>query len=70
MILARVAPERADRLMVRAEEYATSRLICGMHFPTDVEAGHTLAVAIVSHLDASKAFQTDLERARQEHSPH
>src|SRR6185437_2297951 len=36
MILARVAPEHAEALMKRAEAYEESRLICGMHFPTDV----------------------------------
>lgn len=66
MILARVAPDRESELMARAEEYETSRLICGMHFPTDVEAGHIVATAVVAHLDASSQFQSDLAKARQE----
>ncbi len=68
MILARVAPTRAETLMNRAEEYEESRLVCGMHFPTDVEAGQVVATAVVAHLDASKAFQADLARARREYS--
>lgn len=68
MILARVAPERAEALMARAEQYAESRLVCGMHFPTDVEAGHAVATAVVAHLDASREFQADLARARKEHT--
>ncbi len=68
MILARVAPERSEVLMARAEEYAQSRLICGVHFPTDVEAGHTIAAAVVSRLDGSADFQADLARARAEHT--
>jgi acid phosphatase (class A) len=67
MILARVAPERAEALMKRAEEYEESRLICGMHFPTDVEAGQVVATAVVAHLDASKSFQSDLSHARREY---
>jgi acid phosphatase (class A) len=66
MILARVAPDRSDALMMRAEEYEESRLVCGMHFPSDVEAGHEVAIAVVSHLDASKDFQADLAKARKE----
>jgi len=66
MILARVAPDRAQALMTRAQEYEESRLVCGMHFPTDVEAGQEVAIAVVSHLDASTEFQTDLARARKE----
>jgi acid phosphatase (class A) len=68
MILARVAPERAEALLKRAEEYEESRLICGMHFPTDVEAGQVVATAVVSRLDASKEFQADLTRARREYA--
>ncbi len=68
MILARVAPPRAEMLMKRAEEYEESRLVCGMHFPTDVEAGQVVATAVVAHLDASKAFQADLARARREYA--
>ncbi len=69
MILARVAPDRAEALMKRAEDYEESRLICGMHFPTDVEAGHIVAAAVVSHLDGSREFQADLARARREYGP-
>jgi len=68
MILARVAPERANALMMRAEDYEESRLVCGMHFPTDVEAGHVVAAAVVARLDGSKAFQADVVRARREYA--
>jgi acid phosphatase (class A) len=70
MILARVAPDRSEALMARAEEYEESRLVCGMHFPSDVEAGHEVAVAVVAHLDASREFQADLNKARKEHTAH
>jgi acid phosphatase (class A) len=66
MILARVAPERSEALMARAVEFEESRLVCGVHFPSDVEAGHTVATAVVAHLDASADFQADLARARAE----
>lgn len=66
MVLARVAPDRAEALMARAAEYAQSRLVCGMHFPSDVAAGQTIAAAVIAHLDASPEFQADLARARQE----
>ena len=68
MILARVAPDHAEVVLKRAEDYMESRLICGMHFPSDVEAGHDVAIAVVSRLDASPEFQADLERARKEHT--
>jgi acid phosphatase (class A) len=70
MILARVAPDRTAALFARAELYQESRLICGMHYPTDIEAGHEVAIAVVSHLDASSEFQRDLAKARKEHTAH
>jgi acid phosphatase (class A) len=70
MILARVAPERSEALLARAQEYEESRLVCGMHFPSDVEAGHEVAIAVVAHLDASSEFQADLNKARKEHTAH
>jgi acid phosphatase (class A) len=70
MILARVDPDRAQSLTQRAEEYEESRLICGMHFPTDVEAGQVVAAAVVSRLDTSGPFQADLAKARKEHGAH
>ena len=70
MILARVAPDRSAALFARAQMYQESRLVCDMHFPSDVEAGHEVAIAVVSHLDASNDFQTDLAKARKEHTAH
>jgi acid phosphatase (class A) len=70
MILARIDPDRAPSLTQRAEEYEESRLICGMHFPTDVEAGQVVAAAVVSRLDGSSQFEADLAKARKEHAAH
>lgn len=70
MILSRVAPDRAQALMDRAEEYEESRLICGMHFPTDIEAGQVVAAAVVSRLDTSTQFRSDVSKARKEYASH
>ena len=70
MILSRVDPDRSQSLMQRAEEYEESRLICGMHFPTDVEAGQVVAAAVVARLDSSNEFKADLAKARKEHASH
>jgi acid phosphatase (class A) len=69
MILARVAPDRAELLLARATEYAESRVICGVHFPSDVDAGYAIAAAVLAHLDSSPDFQADLADARAELSP-
>jgi acid phosphatase (class A) len=66
MVLARVDPSRTAALMSRAAEYAESRLVCGVHYPSDIEAGHAVAAAVVAELDGNANFRADLERAREE----
>lgn len=66
LVLAQVAPERAPALMAKAAEYGESRVVCGVHFPSDVEAGHAIAIAVVDRLQSSPKFQQDLQRARKE----
>jgi acid phosphatase (class A) len=52
--------------MERAAEYEESRLICGMHFPTDIEAGQVVAAAVVTRLDTTAEFRADVAKARKE----
>ena len=66
MILANLSPERAEALLKRAAEYGESRVVCAMHYPSDVEAGRVIAAAVVSRLLANPEFVADLEKARME----
>jgi acid phosphatase (class A) len=38
-LLADMMPERRAQLMERGREFARQRMVCGVHFPSDVEAG-------------------------------
>lgn len=66
LVLARVAPDRAPVLLQRAAEYGESRVICGMHFPSDIEAGRQLATAVVAQLDQLPEFQQALAAVKAE----
>ncbi len=66
MVLARVRPDLAEALLARAADFAESRVVCGVHFPSDVEAGQVIAAAVVARLDADASFQADLAAARAE----
>jgi acid phosphatase (class A) len=70
MVLSRVDPDRADVLMQRAQQYAQNRLICAVHFPSDLVAGQVIAAAVIARLDASPKFRRDLARARAEQRSH
>lgn len=65
-ILSRLAPDRANALMQRASEYGDSRVVCGMHYPSDVLAGEAVATAVLDRLERTASFRVELNRARAE----
>lgn len=66
LILAELAPDRADPLLERAQAFATSRVVCNVHWLSDTEAGRTMAAATVAKLHGDARFRADLEAARAE----
>lgn len=66
LALAEIAPDRAQAIMSRGREYGESRVICGVHFPSDVVAGEIVATAIVERLHTVSEFTHDLACAQQE----
>jgi acid phosphatase (class A) len=66
MILVVLAPDLKDRLLARGRQIGDDRIIAGVHFPSDVAAGRTLAQALFGKLTASPAFQADLAKAKAE----
>ena len=51
-LLGRMLPEHRPALFARARQYAGHRESCGLHFPTDTEAGYAAAAAIGAVLPA------------------
>jgi acid phosphatase (class A) len=66
MILAEIAPDRATDLLARARAIGESRLVCGVHYLSDVEEGRTNGAALFAALQANADFQADLAKARDE----
>ncbi len=66
LILSELAPDRAEALMVRGRAFGDSRVVCGVHYPSDIEAGREVAVATLSRLRTDPAFEADLRTARAE----
>jgi len=64
--LIELLPEKRTEILARADEYARSRLICGVHYPSDTEASRTMAYAIFGFMLATPKFQRDLVAAREE----
>lgn len=65
-VLARMAPDRRDALFARARQYGEQRMIGGVHYPSDVEAGRMAGLIIAARLFATPAFAADLAEAAAE----
>jgi len=64
--LAQLMPGNAQIILARASDYAESRLICGVHYRGDIEAGQVLGSLLAARLMTKPAFQAELEAARAE----
>jgi acid phosphatase (class A) len=67
LILAEVVPERAQTLLARGHEYGESRVVCGVHYPSDIVGGELVATVVVARLHSVPQFSRDLACAKQEH---
>ncbi|HEY2660140.1 MAG TPA: phosphatase PAP2 family protein [Caulobacteraceae bacterium] len=66
LILAELAPDRATEILARARSIGESRIVCGVHYLSDVEAGRTTGSILVAALHGDAAFRADLDKARAE----
>jgi acid phosphatase (class A) len=66
LVLAEIAPDRADQVLARARAYGESRVVCGVHFVSDIDQGRADGSALIAAEHASPAFRADLDAARLE----
>lgn len=68
LVLAEINPARQTEILKRGLEIGESRVICGYHFQSDVEAGRIVAAGVVARLHADPGFQAQLGKAKAEFS--
>lgn len=66
LVLTEVAPDRSNALIQRAQAFGQSRVVCGVHWQSDVDAGRLVASAVVAQLHSNADFNEQLALARQE----
>jgi acid phosphatase (class A) len=64
--LAEIAPERKEEILARADEYAHNRVVCGVHYQSDVEASRRISYVVFGYMMATPRFQKELEQVREE----
>lgn len=65
-VLAMIVPERRNEILARADEYAQNRLICGVHYASDLVASKGVAYAMIGLMMQHPQFKQELEAARTE----
>ncbi|HLZ82047.1 MAG TPA: phosphatase PAP2 family protein [Caulobacteraceae bacterium] len=66
IVLGDVFPTRRQAILARGARYGDNRVACGVHHPSDVEAGRLLGIAYYHRLSALPAFEADLDCAKAE----
>jgi acid phosphatase (class A) len=64
--MAALVPDKAEALREIGHQIAVSRMVCGMHYPSDVTAGETLGLTVFDVLATSPGFVADAQAARTE----
>lgn len=66
LVLAEIAPDRVNDILARGLAFGQSRVVCGVHWKSDVEAGRVIGASVVSRLHADPVFAAQLAAARKE----
>jgi acid phosphatase (class A) len=69
-VLSEIFPNQRDALMARSRQIGDDRVLGGVHYPSDIEAGRTLAAAIVKQMLSDPDFQGQLQKVRDECQVH
>lgn len=66
LVLTELNPDRQDEILERGFQMGESRVICGYHFQSDVDAGRITGSGVVARLHADPNFNKQLEKAKKE----
>jgi acid phosphatase (class A) len=66
VVLAAMLPEQREAIFARTQEFAESRLVCGVHYRSDIEAGRIAGTALAAVAMTNANFQARFTEARAE----
>lgn len=66
LVLAEINPARQEEIISRGYEMGQSRVICGYHWQSDIDAGRIVASAVVAKLHTNPNFINQLNKAKEE----
>jgi acid phosphatase (class A) len=66
LLLSEIDPGNAAAIVARGRAFGESRVVCGVHYVTDVEGGRLTTTALVAALHSNAEFEADMVAARAE----
>ena len=66
VVLAQVLPEKSQAILARSAEYSENRLICGVHYRSDIVAGQQFGTVLALKLMQKPVFQQQMAAAEVE----
>jgi acid phosphatase (class A) len=66
LVLAEVDPENANAILARGRAFSESRVVCGVHWQSDIVEGRHIGASAVARIHADPTFRADIEAARAE----
>ena len=66
LVLVQAAPQNMDALLQRGYAFGFSRVVCGVHWQSDVDAGRVIGAATVARLQSDETFKAQVALARDE----
>lgn len=66
LVLAEINPQRQNEILKRGLEVGESRVICGYHWQSDIDAARVMAASVVAQLHANSQFNQQLAKAKME----
>ena len=66
LVLAQAVPERTDALLARGRSYGESRLVCNVHWNSDILQGRFMGSGTFARLQSDPVYQADMAAAKGE----
>ena len=66
LILTEISPEQSEAILLRGREFGQSRIICNVHWQSDVNQGRLMGATAVATLHSDPIFKAELEAAKNE----
>lgn len=66
VVLVAMVPEQRDAIFARTQDFAESRMICGVHYRSDIEAGRTAGTVLAAVAMNHPQFKAEFAEAKAE----